>query len=171
MSKDDDLLSAWLIGNELGRSVRDSWEQSSAHGERLRNSAQISTLNETVSSQDKKIARQRTEVQRLNEVIDSCNLKINSLRQKNTQLMDLLDQPVDRIAEQNSRFSKHLDMFKSIYLETLEEWAVSQKAYRELAMGYGEQLGKSEVQIRSEAIEKEKDVRENKTAYGNNLAD
>jgi hypothetical protein len=55
--------------------------------------------------------------------------------------------------------------------EIIADWIVSQKAFRELALDFGEQLGLSKDEIREKYTKAQADVLNNETKHGNNSSE
>ena len=87
------------------------------------------------------------------------------LEEENEFLRELLTRPMSEIAKENG-------LFREAYHKQQEAqatWMVSQRAFKEIAMKYGIQAGKSVEDIALEADKAEEQVLTDSTKYGNNI--
>ena len=114
--------------------------------------------------------------QHLQEVIRANKLGSNSyiedleddndkLKAENQFYKDLLTKPMLEIAKINGDFEKTYDEQQVI----LGEWVVSQRAFKELAIKYGIETGKTKEEVIKEGKETEVKVLNNETDYNNNF--
>lgn len=82
------------------------------------------------------------------------NDELKRVKEELSNLKDLLNKPHSEIAKYHSGFKLNYDKEQEI----LAEWMVSQKAFKELAIQYGQQLNKNPTQIKNEGFELEKQV-------------
>jgi len=80
---------------------------------------------------------------------------------------DLLSKPFAEIAAYHKGFNATYESQK----ELLAGWIVSQKAFRELSMNFGEEMGKTQEDITELAKISKLNVLENNTKYGNDAKD
>lgn len=81
----------------------------------------------------------------------------------------LLNQPLNVIAE---KLEEKVPVFKENYEKeqlVLANWIVSQKAFKETAMKYGEMAGKTTDEIQEEGLGTKKEVLDGTTKFGNNI--
>lgn len=71
---------------------------------------------------------------------------------------NLLSRPMHEIAAKNGDFKKTYEEQQRL----MAEWMVSQKAFKELAIQFGQKLGKTPQEVIQEGLDKEIDVLENK---------
>jgi hypothetical protein len=84
--------------------------------------------------------------------------KLNEAVSENEYYRNLLSKPFAEIAHVNPDFKKQYEEQQL----TIADWMVSQKAFKELAIQFGSQLGKSKDQVVKEGMDKEIDVLEDK---------
>lgn len=78
---------------------------------------------------------------------------------------ELLSKPMEEIARQNGAF-------KETYMkqqELLAQWMLSQRAFKEIAMQYGQKLGKTPEQVVAEGEATKEAVKNNTTQFNNGL--
>lgn len=81
----------------------------------------------------------------------------------------LLNQPLNVIAQ---KLEDKVPVFKENYEKeqlVLADWIVSQKAFKETAMKYGEMAGKTTDEIKKEGLNTEQNVLNSTTKFGNNV--
>lgn len=81
------------------------------------------------------------------------------------ELENLLSKPMKEIAQKNGAF-------KETYLkqqELMAQFIVSQRAFKEIAMKYGKELGKTPEQVANEARTTEETVKNGQSEFGNNV--
>ena len=80
---------------------------------------------------------------------------------------DLLAKPMHEIAAENEDFKKAYILQQQL----LADWMVSQKAFKELAIDLGLQLGKTKEEVISQGKANEEKVLNNETQHNNNAQD
>ena len=136
---------------------------------------QIKTQNINLENQaltDIELNKSREDAQKSKEDVefwrDSANYarrKIKNLEEEVNFYKSLLAKPMVEIASKNENFK---ETYK-IQQELLANWMVSQKAFKELAIDFGIQLGKTKEEIIFDAVENKNAVLNNKTKYDNNV--
>ena len=136
---------------------------------------QIKTQNINLENQalsDLELNKSREEANKSKEDVefwrDSANIakrKVKNLEEEVNFYKGLLAKPMIEIANQNENFKETYKLQQ----ELLADWMVRQRAFKELAIDFGIQLGKNKEEIIKEGIDNENKVFENKTKHGNNL--
>jgi hypothetical protein len=91
--------------------------------------------------------------------------EIEELSAEVRMLKRLLSKPMLEIANESFEFKETYQKQQSL----LANWITSQKAYRELAMRYGKELGKTDDAVAADSEEAKRAVIENKSELGNNV--
>ncbi|GGH63784.1 hypothetical protein GCM10010975_29940 [Comamonas phosphati] len=120
---------------------------------------------------DNQLKNQQAEINRLrneaNGIAPPSQQEI-ALRERVAKLEEiesLLNRPMAEIAQK-------IPAFKDTYLkeqEILAQWILKQKAFAEIAMQYGQALGKTPDQVTTEANEAQELVKDGSSRFGNNL--
>ena len=96
----------------------------------------------------------RNERKERNRIVD----KYNALLEEMKTLKKLLAQPMREIAEQNDDFKKTYEK----QMESMAEWMVSQKAFKELAIRFGKEKGITPQEVIQMGLNMEIDVLEDR---------
>jgi hypothetical protein len=96
--------------------------------------------------------------------IQSLRKNLNEARNASQYYRALLCKPLAEIAAEHSQFKEAYDAQQLI----IADWMVSQKAFKELAIQFGAQLGKSKDKVIEEGLSKKIDVLEDKHNPDNN---
>jgi hypothetical protein len=91
--------------------------------------------------------------------------EVAELREELETYKNLLSKPMLEIAEENGQFKKTYQIQQSKFAE----WIISQRAYKELAMQYGKELGKNVDEIVTESEKTKEIVIQNKSEFNNNV--
>lgn len=156
---DNSLVTGWLAGSIAGAQVGRALDSAGREIERQADKREMHDAKARGDSAER--AKQD-----LGRKLQNKNIEIAALKRENNELKDLLAQPFDEIAKKNPEFAENLQILN----EMIEEWIVSQHAFRELASQYGTQLNKSAEQISADALKEKENVIKNTTKYGNNLS-
>ena len=126
-----------------------------AEAKRLELERTNQTLRTALEDSVKQADEERAQSQKALESEEDVSLALGyQLRRVRAHYAELLRQPLEVIAENN-------EDFKNNYEETqlqMSEWVISQKAYKELAIQFGEKLGYSVDQVIDLVFKTELDV-------------
>ena len=89
------------------------------------------------------------------------------LKDENEMYRKLLSRPLAEIANFDHNFKRAYDAQQ----ELLADWMVSQKAFKEIAIKFGLQLGKTKEEVLAEGLATEENVLNNTTVFDNNAED
>lgn len=134
---------------------------------------------EKMGSQERVIDRQNQDLKKKNEAIGDANHRAGmaeaagSFAKKEAKryqeerdfYKDLLAKPFAEIAAHDGRFRETYEKQQ----EMLAEWVASQRAFKELAMKFGQQLGKSREEIIADVKVAKEVVLNDQSEFGNNL--
>ena len=134
---------------------------------------------EKMGSQERALDRQNEDLKRKNEALSDANHRAGMaeaagsfakkeakrFEQERDFYKDLLAKPFAEIAAQDGRFRDNYEKQQ----EMLADWVASQRAFKELAMKFGQQLGKSREEIISDAKSAKDIVLNDQSEFGNNL--
>lgn len=104
------------------------------------------------------------------EAIDMANRnakKVQELEQQVDYYRQLLSKPFAEIASKHQKFKETYEAQQ----EFIADWMVSQKAFKEIAIKYGRDAGKSKEEIIQEGLKTERNVLESTTEFDNNASD
>ena len=90
-----------------------------------------------------RIDRLRREKSELEDRAEKAEKDLKAAKQEATFYKNLLSKPMHEIAEKNSDFKATYELQQ----ELLTNWMTNQKAFQELAVEFGIQLGKSEEEV------------------------
>jgi hypothetical protein len=112
-------------------------------------------VNQEVSSiQAARLSLANQTAQQNHQVQQNLQQQLQQSENANQYYKALLCKPLAEIAAQHSQFKEAYDAQQLI----IADWMVSQKAYKELAIQFGAQLGKSKDEVFSEGLAKKIDV-------------
>ncbi|MCO8315289.1 hypothetical protein [Burkholderia multivorans] len=134
---------------------------------------------EKMGSQERVIDRQNQDLKKKNEAIGEANHRagmaeaaeefaqkeVQRLKKERDFYKDLLAKPFAEIAAQDGRFRETYEKQQ----EMLAEWVASQRAFKELAMKFGQQLGKSREEIIADVKAAKEIILNDQSEFGNNL--
>ncbi|CAJ0733518.1 hypothetical protein [Ralstonia pickettii] len=86
-------------------------------------------------------------------------------RNRANELEALLSKPMAEIAAKNGRFRETYEKQQ----ELIADWIVSQRAFKELAMKYGQLAGKTPEEIQKEGMAAEATIVTDQSQFGNNV--
>lgn len=155
----EDILNARLANQVIAN--LGEMELSKAKTEQASQLRQQLRASQAASSESQQISQQ----QQLN--LQNLTFKNRKLTQEVEFYKNLLAKPMAEIASQNESFKETY----RIERELLASWMVSQKAFKELAVDLGIQLGKSKEEIVKEGLENKFKVLNNQTKHGFNAED
>lgn len=101
------------------------------------------------------------------ETINALQNGIDNAARERDFYKNLLSKPMAEIAQHNNEFKATL----IIQQQLLANWMVSQRAFKELAIDFGIQLGKTKEEVVKEGISNKEKVLNNKAKHGNNASD
>ena len=159
------LLNIGLLNNETARIEQNSnlRQQNNILREQANSvSTSVQTLQQREALEDLEI--DNISLQNDNTALQNDNIILNN---ELASYKDLLAKPMHEIANSNENFKKtyHLQQ------ELLANWMVSQRAFKELAIDLGLDLGKLKEEIISEGMNQRIKVLDNTTKHGNDLGD
>jgi hypothetical protein len=105
--------------------------------------------------------------QNLQENVNDLYSQVDHLKKEVQYYQNLLAKPMHEIANQNENFKKTYELQQ----ELLANWMVSQRAFKELAIDLGLELGKSKEEVIAEGMAERINVIENNTQHDNNMGD
>ncbi|UZF16144.1 hypothetical protein [Ralstonia pseudosolanacearum] len=134
---------------------------------------------EKMGSQERVIDRQNQDLKKKNEAIGEANHRagmaeaaeefaqkeVQRLKKERDFYKDMLAKPLAEIAAQDGRFRETYEKQQ----EMLAEWVASQRAFKELAMKFGQQLGKSREEIIADVKAAKEIILNDQSEFGNNL--
>ena len=124
-------------------------------------------LRSVVIEQMKGAAISDSQVKRLKNELAEQQEKTKKAEQETEYYKNLLSQPMYVIAANNNDFKKTYE----IQQELLADWMVSQRAFKELAIGLGLSIGRTKEDVIAEGMANEVQVLNNQTKHGNNAED
>lgn len=108
--------------------------------------------------------------QELRDISQAGTVSKSQLEEKEKEIQrykDLLAKPMIEIAEQSGAFKETYEEQQNL----LAKWIVSQRAFKDIAMKYGQMAGKTPEEIQSELNEATKKVLNNEASFPINNAD
>lgn len=106
----------------------------------------------------------------LRDISQAGTVSKSQLEEKEKEIQrykDLLAKPMIEIAEQSGAFKETYEEQQNL----LAKWIVSQRAFKDIAMKYGQMAGKTPEEIQSELSEATKKVLNNEASFPINNAD
>ena len=134
---------------------------------------------EKMGSQERVIDRQNEDLKKKNDAIGEANHRagmaeaaeefalkeVQRLKKERDFYKDMLAKPLAEIAVQDGRFRETYEKQQ----EMLATWISSQRAFKELAMKYGQALGKTQEQILEDTKKAEEAIKNGQSEFGNDL--
>lgn len=128
--------------------------------------------SQTISDQNNKIADLEEQLKQAKKANDTSlpapsgrEMDLEKRVQELENIEELLSKPMKEIAQKSGAF-------KETYLkqqELMAQFIVSQRAFKEIAMKYGQALGKTPEQVANEAKQTEESVKNGQSEFGNNV--
>ena len=128
---------------------------------------QINMSNNSIAESLDKNNKIKKNADNWRESANAARAKIKELTEEINFYKNLLSKPMIEIANNNKNFKETY----TLQQELLADWMVSQKAFKELAIDFGIQLGKSKEDVVAQGFSNESKVLNNKTKYGNDAKD
>ncbi|MDM8356177.1 hypothetical protein [Pandoraea communis] len=140
-----------------------------------RRAGQVRELENTNQEKDSKIAdlERKTKTQSQDEafnrgLIQGLREENEDLRREIEELRDyeeLLSKPMKEIAQHHGGFRQAYEAQQKL----ISNWIVSQRAFKEVAMKYGIQAGKTREEIQAEGVAAKETILTDQSQFGNNL--
>ena len=157
----EDILNARLANQVIAN--LGEMEVSKAKTEQASQLRQQLRSTQAASSERSQINQQQQQQQQQN--LQNLTFKNKKLTREVEFYKSLLSKPMAEIASQNESFRATYNL----QLQGLASWMVSQRAFKELAIDFGIQLGKSKEETVKEGHGNKAKVYGNTTKHGNNL--
>ena len=126
---------------------------------------QVQNASNALNNASDKNNQLKKDAENWREKANIAGKKVKNLEEEVIFYKNLLAKPMIEIANKNENFK---ETYK-IQQEFLASWMVSQKSFKELAINFGIQLGKTKEDVIQEGTENRNLVLNNKTKHGNDV--
>ncbi|WP_244855870.1 hypothetical protein [Ralstonia mannitolilytica] len=125
----------------------------------------IGEQGRAIDKQNRALREANDDLHRAKYNEDISRIEADRIKKENNEYKALLSKPFAEIAAKDGRFKENYEKQQ----ELLAAWIVSQRAFKEVAMKYGQAMGKSSEEVLSEFQAAKETVLNDQSNFGNTV--